>query len=99
PAFQGSRLDVQTALRSDSAGAGRRKSRLRNGLIVGQIAMSLLLLSCAGLFVRALGRGRAADPGFKVDGIVTAHIDVESAGYEDDRARTFFRALTDRMAT
>lgn len=98
PAFQGSRLDVQTALRSDSAGAGRRKSRLRNGLIVGQIAVSLLLLSCAGLFVRALGRGRAADPGFKVDGVVTAMIDVESAGYQDERARTFFRTLGDRMA-
>lgn len=99
PAFQGSRLDVQTAIRSDSAGAGRRRSRLRNGLIVGQIAASLLLLSCAGLFVRALGKGRAADPGFKVDGVVTAALDVESAGYSDERARTFFRALADRMAT
>lgn len=98
PAFQGARLDVQSAIRSDSAGAGRRKSRLRNGLIVGQIAVSLLLLSCAGLFVRALGRGRAADPGFKVDGVVTAALDVESAGYSDERARTFFRSLADRIA-
>ena len=98
PALQGSRLDVQTALRSDSAGAGRRRSRLRNGLIVGQIAMSLVLLSSAGLFVRALGKGRAADPGFAVDGVVTAGIDLESAGYADERARPFFRALADRLA-
>ena len=99
PAFQGTRLDVQGILRSDSAGAGRRRSRLRDGLIVGQIAMSLLLLSSAGLFVRALGRGQATDPGFSVDGVVTAALDLESAGYEEARARTLLRTLTDRMAT
>ena len=98
PAFQGSRLDVQSTLRSDSAGAGRRRSRLRDGLIVGQIAMSLLLLSSAGLFVRALGRGRATDPGFAVDGVVTTTLDLESAGYADGRARIAVRTLTDRMA-
>ncbi len=98
PAFQGARLDVQTALRSDSSGSGRRRSRLRNGLIMGQIAASLVLLSTAGLFVRALGKGRATDPGFAVDGVVTTNIDLESAGYTDQRARTFMRALADRLA-
>ncbi|MEO7964539.1 MAG: FtsX-like permease family protein, partial [Gemmatimonadaceae bacterium] len=98
PALQGSRLDVQSTLRSDSAGAGRRRSRLRDGLIVGQIAMSLLLLSSAGLFIRALGRGRATDPGFSVDGVVTANIDVESAGYDAARARILFRDIGERMA-
>jgi predicted permease len=98
PALQGSRLDVQGTLRSDSAGAGRRRSRLRDGLIVGQMAMSLLLLSAAGLFVRALGKGRAIDPGFRVDGVVTAAIDLESAGYDDARARAFFRTLRERLA-
>ncbi len=98
PAFQGSRLDVQSALRSDNSGAGRRRSRLRDGLIVGQIAMSLLLLSSAGLFIRALGRGQATDPGFSVDGVVTTAIDLESAGYTEARARTLFRTLDDRLA-
>lgn len=98
PALQGSRLDVQSTLRSDTAGSGRRKSRLRDGLIVGQIAMSLLLLSSAGLFIRALGRGKAADPGFSADGVVTANIDVESAGYNEAKARLLFRELSDRMA-
>ncbi len=98
PAFQSSRLDVQSTLRSDSSGAGRRRSRLRDGLIVGQIAMSLLLLSSAGLFIRALGRGQATDPGFSVDGVVTANIDLESAGYTEARARTLFRTLDDRLS-
>lgn len=98
PAFQGSRFDVQSALRSDNSGAGRRRSRLRDGLIVGQIAMSLLLLSSAGLFIRALGRGQATDPGFSVDGVVTTAIDLESAGYTEARARTLFRTLDDRLA-
>ncbi len=98
PALQGSRLDVQSTLRSDSAGSGRRKSRLRDGLIVGQIAMSLLLLSSAGLFIRALGRGKATDPGFSADGVVTANIDVQSAGYDEAKARLLFRELSDRMA-
>jgi predicted permease len=98
PAFQSSRLDVQSTLRSDSSGAGRRRSRLRDGLIVGQIAMSLLLLASAGLFIRALGRGQATDPGFTVDGVVTANIDLESAGYTEARARTLFRTLNDRLS-
>lgn len=98
PAVQGARLDVQGALRSDSAGSGRRRSRLRNGLIVGQIAASLVLLSSAGLFVRALGKGRATDPGFSVDGVVTAAIDLESAGYNEVRARTFLRVLAERLS-
>ena len=98
PAFQSSRLDVQSTLRSDSSGAGRRRSRLRDGLIVGQIAMSLLLLSSAGLFIRALGRGQATDPGFTVDGVVTANIDLESAGYTEARASTLFRTLNDRLS-
>lgn len=98
PAMQGARADVQSAMRSDTAGAGRRRSRLRDGLIVAQIAMSLLLLSSAGLFVRALGKGRAVDPGFAVDDVVVATVDVESAGYDDARARLFFRTLRERLA-
>ncbi|MEP7382072.1 MAG: ABC transporter permease [Gemmatimonadota bacterium] len=97
PALQGSRTDVQSTLRSDSAGSGRRRSRLRDGLIVGQIALSLLLLSSAGLFIRALGRGRTADPGFQVDGVVTAALDVGSAGYPEARGRALYRDLAERL--
>ena len=97
PAFRGSRLDVQSTLRSDSAGSGRQRSWLRDGLIVGQIAMSLVLLSSAGLFIRALGRGQASDPGFRVDGVVTASLDLGSAGYTEARARDFVWSLADRL--
>jgi predicted permease len=53
PALQATRSDPSTALRSDTAGSGSRRSWFRNGLVVGQMAISLLLLMSAGLFPRA----------------------------------------------
>lgn len=98
PALQASRLDLAIALRGDGAGSGRSRSRLRNALIVGQVALSLVLLSASGLFVRALDRGRHIDPGFDAANVATAALDVGTAGYDDARGRAFYRALVDRVA-
>jgi len=99
PALQAWRLDLSVALRGDGAGSGRSRSRLRNGLVVGQVAMSLVLLSASGLFVRALDRGHRVDPGFDVSNVVTTALDVGIAGYDETRGRAFYRALVDRVAS
>jgi len=65
---------------------------------VGQVALSLVLLSASGLFVRALDRGRRIDPGFDVNNVATTALNVGTAGYNDARARTFYRELAARLA-
>jgi putative ABC transport system permease protein len=97
PALQATRLDIATGLHSDTAGAGRRRSRLRDTLVIGQMALSLLLLMAAGLFTRALGRAQRVDPGFTIDGVATAAFNLRTAGYDSTRSRRFFEALTARL--
>jgi predicted permease len=98
PAVQASRLDFASTLRDDTTGSGRSRSRLRSALIVGQVALSLVLLSGSGLFVRALDRGRRVDPGFDVRHVAVASLNVGTAGYDDARGRAFFDALNARVS-
>jgi len=99
PAVQASRLDFSSALRDDTGGSGRSRSRLHGALIVGQVALSLVLLTASGLFVRALDRSRRVDPGFDVSHVAVAALDVGTAGYDDTRGRAFFDALVARAST
>lgn len=98
PAFRASRTDLSHTLRSDTAGAGRIRSRLRSGLVAGQLSASLLLLTAAGLFVKALARGESVRPGYDVDHIATAAMDVSLSGYDSLRAKAFTQQLTARIA-
>ncbi len=68
PALQGARRDITDRLKAESAGTGRRRSRLGRVLVAGQLALSLVLLVAAGLFVRAIDRGAGIDPGFDRSG-------------------------------
>ena len=97
PALGVARRDMTARLRTDSLGSGVRQSRLGRGMIVAQVALSLVLLVAAGLFVRALGQGRQIDPGFEMTNVVTATLDSESWGYDEARARAFFRTLRERV--
>ncbi len=97
PALQGSRADIATTLRGDSAGSGRSRSRLRNALVAAQVAASLLLLTTSGLFVRALARGQAVRPGYDIDHVAIATLDVSLSGYDTVRAQVFYAALRDHM--
>lgn len=97
PALHATRADLATALKHADR-QGRRSSRLRNGLVSGQIAMSLLLLVAAGLFTRALQRGATLDPGFRVEGIVTAFFDFTLNDYTRPRGEELLDALRERLA-
>ncbi len=97
PAFQASHPDLVPALKSGEGRGGTGRTRLRSGLVVAQLAMSLLLLVTAGLFVRTLRSALDVDTGFDANGVAVALVGLEPHGYDAARAREFYRLLLDRL--
>ena len=99
PAMQSSRRDLSDALKEDSGTSvgGRRKSRLSQALVVAQVALSLILLVCAGLFLRSLGKAIGFAPGFDPDRILLASIDLFPNGYDAEKGEVFLTGLLERI--
>jgi predicted permease len=98
PALQASRLDIVTALKSeDVQRAGSRRSRLRAAFVTAQVALSVVLLVCAGLFIRALQRANTIDPGFRVEHAFTVPINLELLRYKEPDGQNFYRSLLARV--
>src|SRR2546425_6515593 len=99
PAIQTSKIDLASALKSDSTGVvgGRGRSRLRSGLVLVQVSLSFVLLVGAGLLMQSLLRIRTASPGFSTRGVLFTAVDLVSAGYDAQRAQYFQDELTERM--
>jgi predicted permease len=99
PAFRTSRLNLSATLKEggrDSASGGGRH-RLRNALVVSQVAASLLLLVCAGLFLRSLQAAQRIDLGFRRDNVLMFSADTELQSYDQRRGQRFYRKLLDRL--
>jgi macrolide transport system ATP-binding/permease protein len=98
PALQFTKPDLNTSLKDESTSFGRgvTRSRLRGLLIGGQVAVSMLLLTTAGLLIRGLARSQAAEPGFDTHGVYLLRAD-----YGDDpvKARAKFRRMADWLKT
>ncbi|MGH9409054.1 MAG: ABC transporter permease [Vicinamibacterales bacterium] len=92
PALTGTSRNPAPVLRSGTPGSGRR-SPVTSALIVGQLACSLVLLTAAGLFLRALAAGTALDPGFDTRHVVVSTFDTESYGYDEQAGRAFYAEL------
>jgi putative ABC transport system permease protein len=92
PALFASRADINQALRESSRGstASRSQHRLRHSLIIGEVAFAMVLLSAAGLFLRGLQRFMNSDPGWRVDGLVTAQVSLRGEKYANDSQRVAF---------
>jgi predicted permease len=102
PAWFASRPDINHALRDNSRGstAGRSQHRLRHTLIVGEVAFAMVLLAAAGLFLRGLQRFINSDPGWHVDGLVTAQMSLRGEKYTKDEQRVaFLSELENRLKT
>ena len=95
PALQSTRPSLAPELRSDVGGTPRRQ-RLRSGLLVAQMAFSMLLLVTAGLFARALVQARSIDPGFDTRDVQIASLDLQLVNYDPDEGRRFADALVER---
>lgn len=97
PALQSAQPDLIPALKNETAGSGSNKSLLRSGLVVAQIALSVVLLLCAGLVLRGLGRAQSIDPGFNPGQTVELSFDPVAQGYDQTRSREFTRLALDRI--
>jgi predicted permease len=99
PALQATRPALTTALNSETGRvAGRTHARLRKSLVVAQVALSLLLLIGAGLFLRSLANLRKVDVGFKADHLLTFAIDPSLNGYTQERTQQLFGRLRQELA-
>jgi predicted permease len=90
PALQLTRPAVAGTLKDEAAAVvGGSGGRLRRGLVIAQVALSLLLLVGAGLFARSLHNLRALDPGFQADRLVAFSVDPALSGYDEARVQSF----------
>jgi predicted permease len=99
PAMRSSREAPVVVLKEDtgSASGGLRKARLASGLVVAQISLSLLLLVCAGLFIRSVVTAQQINPGFNPHNVLIASYDLFSAGYSEASGAEFDRQLVARL--
>jgi predicted permease len=95
PAWQSTKADVTTDLKSD-ANAPRRQ-RLRHVFTAAQIAFGLVLMIMAGLLLRALSTATRVDSGFQIDAVDVASTELALGGYADDRASSVSDELTTRF--
>jgi predicted permease len=94
PALQASKVELVPALRDGAASGSARRSRLQSGLVTAQVALSLVSLVCAGLFVRGLQRARTVDTGIRQpEHVLLADVNTFAAGYSDSAGAV----LVDRM--
>jgi putative ABC transport system permease protein len=102
PAFEGSRAEVQEALKDGArqAGTGVRHRRMRQAFVVAEIALAVVLLVGAGLMMRSFGALRGVNPGFTAQNVLTGRVTIPVARYQTDETRVaFFGNLVARLAT
>ncbi len=94
PAIGSSRPDLLAVIKAAGEAAGTRigKRRLRTSLTVVQVALALVLVIGAGLFLRSLGRLRAVDPALLNNRVIAATLDLTLLGYSEGRGRQFYDA-------
>jgi len=100
PALHATRVDLTWALK-DRSSQPRGTSRwfnLRNMLVVAQVALSLVALVGAGLFLRSLQNAQKIDPGFESRNLLMISFDLAGQRYDEARGREYFRQATERVA-
>jgi predicted permease len=99
PALRASNLSPASVLKDEAlnTSGGLSKSRLASTLVVAQVALSLLLLACAGLFVRSLQKAQQTDPGFDASHVTVATFDLEPLGYSRAAGIEFQRQFIARV--
>lgn len=99
PAFRATRVEVSGTLRENSRGVVGGGARVTAGkvLVIVQVAISLLLLVGAGLFLRTLYNLQKIDLGYPRDKMLLVRIDTLEAGYKDNRRAGVYRALLERF--
>jgi putative ABC transport system permease protein len=105
PALIASRTDLVSVLKSDATSqahgqlrqGGSHRWNLRGSLVVAQVAISVIVLVCAGLFIRSLNLVVRSDPGFKTENLITMQVAPGLLGYSDKDGKRFFSELLRRI--
>jgi putative ABC transport system permease protein len=99
PALQASRLDLTSALKEGGRGGeGHRRTSARSLLLIGEVALSLMLLVGAGLLIKSFLRLQEIRPGFNAHNVLLANLSLQGPKYKDDQQCVeFFRQLNERL--
>ncbi len=99
PALQASKHELVPALKEQSQHLGDRRSAfsLRNALVISQVALSIVVLIAAGLFLRSLNHARAINPGFDAEHILTLSFHTAAQKYDATKAGQFYQQLSSRV--
>ena len=97
PALRATKGDLTAAMRGGAAAGGRERHLFRSGLVFGQIAMSVAVLACGGLFVRSLYQLSSQNLGFRTDRLLMASVDLDLQGYAPERSLQLFEQLVDKV--
>jgi predicted permease len=96
PALQATHPSLVPALKGE-APAGRSRARASSGLVVAQMALSIVLLVCAGLFLHNLQAATTIEKGFDSSHLLLASVDPSLQGYDRARSAEFYRRLIERL--
>ena len=101
PVLQTLRWNALGALRNerDAITPGSHGTRMRGAFVIVQVALSLVLLVAAGLFLRTVRNAYAVDPGYRVDGLLIADVNLDQRGYAPVAGQDLYRRLLDRVAS
>jgi putative ABC transport system permease protein len=99
PALRGSQVQLAAALQATQAAARRFRHRARDGLVVAEVALALVLLVGAGLLLRTFVQLQGADPGYKTSGLLTLSLSTPQTRFPDSRSvRAFTAQVQERVA-
>ena len=98
PALQSSKPDLVPALKSSESGRTAQQRRLagRNVLVIGQVAMSMILLIAAGMLMDAFRKALVLNPGLRIDHILTMQFDTSLVRYTEAQTHDFYQNLAEK---
>ncbi|HSR49422.1 MAG TPA: ABC transporter permease [Acidobacteriota bacterium] len=97
PALQASRTDMVPALKGEEVGGRGRRFSFAKLLVAGQVALSLVLMISAGLFLRSLSNAEQISPGFRTQGVLLGALDPSMNGYSEEESHQFYQTLLPRL--
>jgi predicted permease len=98
PALRATRADISSVLKEAGRGIAGSRSLLGKALLVVQVALSLVLLTGAGLFLRTLDNLRAVDVGFNPQNLVLFNVNPRLNGYDEQRSGALYQQMQERLA-
>jgi putative ABC transport system permease protein len=99
PAWQASHVDLNASLKSGArTGGGEHKRHLRNGLVIGELALTLVLLICAGLLIQTFDKLGRVQPGLRTEQLLTASLQLPGASYpKNENVIAFYDRFLERL--